>query len=151
MYELIFTLVLIVIGYVFGSIAERKHYKSILQREDRLREVRVISAKVPQVSNGQHCGLVMGSVVVSVDYFKTIVAGLRTLVGGRVSSYESLLDRGRREAILRMQQQAFELGAHYVFNVKMETCRIGENGGKSLGSVEVLAYGTAIKHSEPAA
>jgi uncharacterized protein YbjQ (UPF0145 family) len=47
---------------------------------------------------------VSGSVVVSVDYFKRFLAGLRTLVGGRVTSYETLLDRARREAILRCKE-----------------------------------------------
>ena len=44
--------------------------------------------------------------MVSVDYFKRFLAGLRMIFGGRVSSYESLLDRARREALLRMRLQA---------------------------------------------
>ena len=56
-------------------------------------------------------------------------------------SYESLLDRGRREAMLRMKKQASALGADYVFNVKYETMAVG--GGR-LASIEVLAYGTAL-------
>jgi uncharacterized protein YbjQ (UPF0145 family) len=88
--------------------------------------------------------LVSGNVVISVDYFKTIVAGLRNLVGGNISAYESLLDRARREAILRMQQQAAELDARAVINMKFETSRISGNAGSAVGAVEVLAYGTAL-------
>ena len=58
-----------------------------------------------------HPSMVTGNVVISVDYFKTVVAGLRNLVGGNVNTYETLLDRARREALLRLQQQALELGA----------------------------------------
>jgi len=61
-----------------------------------------------------------------------------------MTSYESLIDRGRREAILRMKQEARKLNADYVFNIKMETSSISKGGGNSIGSVEVLAYGTAV-------
>ena len=41
-----------------------------------------------------HPAWCMGNVVVSVDYFKRFVAHLRMIFGGRVHTYESLLDRG---------------------------------------------------------
>jgi uncharacterized protein YbjQ (UPF0145 family) len=83
-------------------------------------------------------------VVISVDYFKKFVAGLRSIIGGRIASYESLVDRARREAILRMKQEAKKLNADYVFNIKMETSSISKGREDSIGSVEVLAYGTAV-------
>ena len=86
----------------------------------------------------------VGSVVISVDYFKTVVAGLRNLVGGNISAYESLLDRARREAVLRMQEQAVSIGAEAVVNMKFETARVSGNAAQAIGSVEVLAYGTAL-------
>ena len=73
---------------------------------------------------------------------------MRSIVGGRVSSYESLIDRARREAILRMKEQAATLDANYVFNVKMETSSISKGRRNSIGSVEVLAYGTAISKEQ---
>lgn len=133
------------LGYLFGRRNERKHYRSIQAREDELRSLLVLSTKIPPRSMLSHSSeMVSGSVVISVDYFKTVVAALRSLVGGRVGAYESLLDRGRREAILRMQQEAKTLGADAVLNLKLETSRIGDNAGKGLGSIEVLAYGTAM-------
>ena len=89
--------------------------------------------------------LVHGNVVISSDYFKMFVASLRKLVGGRLRSYESLLDRGRREAVLRMKQQAQSLGANQVINVKFETSSISKGAQGNLGSIEVLVYGSAIK------
>ena len=88
--------------------------------------------------------LVTGSTVVSVDYFKRFVAALRNLFGGRVTPYESLLDRARREAVLRMKAEAQALGASLVFNIKYETASISKGGGYTIGSIEVLAYGTAL-------
>ena len=60
--------------------------------------------------------------------------------------YESLLDRGRREAILRMKEQAIAWGGTQIYNVRLETSNIGsQGGGKGLAALEVTAYGTAIR------
>lgn len=143
--NLIIFLLLLTLGYVFGRITERRHYKSIHQREDQLRSLLVMPKKAPPPQYALYeSELVMGNVVISVDYFKTFVAGLRSIFGGRVGAYESLLDRARREAVLRMQEQAQAIGAEAVYNLKFETSRIGQNAGNGLGSVEVLAYGTAL-------
>ena len=88
--------------------------------------------------------LVYGNVVISIDYFKKILAGLRNLFGGTVKSYESLIDRARREALLRMKEMAPE--ADMIVNVRIETAAIGRSANKkSIGSVEAIAYGTAIR------
>lgn len=90
--------------------------------------------------------LVSGSVVISIDFFKKFVAGLRSLFGGRLKAYESLLDRARREAILRMKESALQNNARVIINVRIETASINKNSGRrqGVGSVEVVAYGTAI-------
>jgi uncharacterized protein YbjQ (UPF0145 family) len=84
--------------------------------------------------------------VIAEDYFKRIAAGLRGLVGGRITVYESLLDRGRREAIVRMKQEARQLGATMILNVRLETASLSEErGGRaSMFSAEFIAYGTAL-------
>lgn len=143
--DLIVFLVLLALGFGFGRLAERRHYKRIRAREEALRELVVVPGRVlPRAYVRHESRLVSGNVVISVDYFKTIVAGLRNLVGGRVSVFESLLDRARREAVLRMQDEAHALGADAVFNLKFETSRVSGNARKGVGSVEVLAYGTAL-------
>lgn len=148
MANIIIFLVLLGLGYGFGRLAESRHYRSIRSREDELRSLLVMPEKsIPDAYHNHHSQLVTGSVVISVDYFKTVSAGLRGLFGGRVGAYESLLDRARREAVLRMQQSAAQLGADAVYNLKFETARIGQNAGQGLGSVEVLAYGTALTRS----
>lgn len=146
MIDLIILVTLLALGYGFGSYAESRHYKSIIARENRLRHIPAVTSRFPQMNNNSRdAELVSGSVVISVDYFKRFIAALRNLVGGRVTSYESLVDRARREAILRMKAQAEQLNANIVFNVKLETSSIHKGRGNSIGSVEVLAYGTALK------
>lgn len=145
MYDLIFFLVLLLLGYVFGQRAEKRHFRSIIEREKQLRDILVFSERRIPDEEQQDGTLVCGSVVVSVDFFKRFVAGLRNLVGGRVSAYESLLERARREAILRMKEEARRSGAKSVWNIRLETSSIYKGAQQSIGAVEVLAYGTAVK------
>ncbi len=138
-------LVTLIIGYSFGRIAEKRHYRSIFRREAALSDLIVIACKtLPESAVPPTTEMVLGNVVISVDYFKRFVAGLRMIFGGRVHTYESLLDRGRREALLRMQERAKALGANSIFNVRLETSSISKGARQSVGSVEVLAYGTAV-------
>ncbi len=144
-WQLLLVVLLLVLGYGFGRLAERRHYRSILEREDELNDLIVVACKtLPDSLGTPRTQLVMGSVVVSVDYFKRFVAHLRMIFGGRVHTYESLIDRGRREAILRMQKRAREQGASMIFNMRFETSSISKGSRQSVGSVEVLAYGTAV-------
>lgn len=145
MENIIIFLVLLAIGYGFGRVAELRHFKSIRQREQALQSIPAIATKIPDPTlRPRETQLVAGNVVISVDYFKRFIAGLRNLVGGRVTSYETLLDRARREAILRMKDEANALGASLIFNVKFETSSITKGRKNQVGAVEVYAYGTAF-------
>lgn len=146
MIELIILLVLLSLGYGFGSYREKKHYQSIFEREEEFSRVMVFETKFPADPIRNTGGeLVTGNVVISVDYFKSFVAGLRKLIGGRLRSYETLIDRARREAVLRMKEEADLIGANQIFNVKFETCSISKGAKDRIGSIEVLVYGSAIK------
>ena len=138
---------LLLVGLVFGSAAERRHFSELARREAELRDVLVFNEKRPPADREfRDAALVVGSVVIAEDYFKRIAAALRGLVGGRVTVYESLMDRGRREAILRMKEEARRRGATLVFNVRFETSSLSEDaGGRSpMFSAEFIAYGTAL-------
>lgn len=143
---LLFSVAPVAIGLVSGRIVERRHYASIIERERQRGQVLIFSQRLPPPTlPAPDTRLVTGSMVVSIDYFKRFVAGLRSLVGGRLNTHESLLDRARREALLRMREQAAALGATQVFNVKLETAAIaGRASQQGVGSIEVLAYGTAL-------
>jgi uncharacterized protein YbjQ (UPF0145 family) len=141
-------LFLLVLGYVAGSMAEQNHYKSIRVRELRYRRMPTTNLRRPPVHwKIESVALVAGSTVVSVDYFKRFLAQLRGLVGGRVRAYESLLDRARREAVLRMKEQAAQSGFDAVINVRLESTNIASplRNDKGTAGVEVLAFGTALK------
>lgn len=142
--QLIIFLVLVALGYWSGTIIERKHYDSIKIREQKFLNFPAVTFEknLSKEVNIKEAKLVTGSVVISIDYFKRFLAGLRNLFGGEVTAYESLIDRARREAILRMKEMAGD--ANIIMNFRIETSTIGRRANKSLGSIEVLAYGTAI-------
>ena len=146
--QLIIVIVLIGLGYVVGSIAEKKHYRSIISREAQLLHIPTVSVKnmIEDDVDIIDARMVQGSVVISIDHFKRILASLRNIFGGRVTAYESLIDRARREAILRMKEKS--PNADIVLNIRIETSTIGRsaNSRKSIGSIEAMAYGTAISY-----
>lgn len=151
MIDLIIFLVLLTVGYFSGSYIEKKHFKSIREREEQMRSIQVIGSKrVPERFDKVEPLLVQGSVVISIDYFKKIAAGLRSFFGGRVSSYETLVERARREAVLRMKEQAANWGAQVVFNLRIETASISQGANGQVGAVEVYAYATALKSTKSA-
>ena len=146
--EIIVLIVLLALGYLFGQHAEKKHFKSIIARENASLKLPVVTMKTPPAIR-QHeltAELVTGNAVISIDFFKKFVASLKMLFGGKVTQYESLLDRARREALLRMKEQAELKNAFVVMNTRVETASISKNSKRrnSIGAVEVLAYGTAI-------
>ena len=145
--DLFLFLILLSVGYAAGSWAERRHYKSIIAREQLLLKMAVVTAE-GSFPDGRvkDAHLVTGSVVISIDYFKRLLAILRNIFGGRIKAYESLDDRARREAILRMKEDAEKQGAGMIVNMRLETATIGKNANKKkqVGSVEAIAYGTAI-------
>lgn len=135
---------IILFALVIGSVLEKAHFKSIHEREAQCAHLPSLNTKqVPDNRSITEARLVMGDVVVSIDYFKRFLASLRNIFGGEVKSYASLLDRGRREAILRMKAQCPD--ADLIINMRVETSSISQGAQKQLGSVEVLAYGTAIR------
>lgn len=134
---------LIALGFFMGRHLENAHYRSIHERERQFAQIPALVIKTPpdpeRIESAQ---LVTGSAVISIDYFKRIAAGIRKIFGGEIRVYSSLLDRARREAMLRMKESC--PGAQAFCNIRIETSSISKGQQKTVGSIEVLAYGTAI-------
>lgn len=137
---------LIFIGFAIGGYNEKRHNKSLLERERATRSVQLNNLKKISIPNEEilEQRLAIGGTVVSIDYFKLIIAGIKSLFGGKLRGIESLITRARREAVLRMKEDAIDY--NLIVNVRIETSSISNDiGRRSVGSIEVLAYGTAIK------
>ena len=149
LFGLFFPWFLILLAMITGTLLEKAHFKRIHRREHEHAGLPTLNTKqVPEGHTIAETTLVMGGVVVSIDYFKRFLASLRNIFGGEVKSYGSLVDRGRREAILRMKEQCSDFDL--IINLRIETSSISQGGNKQLGSVEVLAYGTAIRFAKEA-
>lgn len=147
--EWVIFLFLLAVGFFAGRFLERRHYRSIRKREKKLAKVLTFATRFPpNMVMPQDCRLVSGTVVISSDYFKQFVAGLRNLVGGRFRGYETLMDRARREAVLRMKEDAQRAGYYLIVNVKIENTSITGGRQGTTPSFELFAYGTALKPSQ---
>jgi len=138
----------LIVAYFIGNYIEKKHFRSIQKREAENVGFPVVSfATLPDDWNVNRAHLVTGSVVISLDYFKRVIAGLKGLVGGRIKNYEPLLERARREALLRMIEDARSQGYDGIVNVRLETSRLANSSrnGNGVAGVEMLAFGTAVK------
>lgn len=144
--RILFPFLLIVVFMIIGKGIELHHFRRLAEREEVFKDVVITNLRtIPPQLEDRQAFLVIGSAVIATDYFKVFAAGLRNLFGGEVKSYVTLMERARREAILRMLEQAASQGAGIVWNVRYETSTIQGNQRKKPGGVEVIAYGTALK------
>lgn len=144
--SLITFIVLMCIGFFVGRASEAAHLQRLKRAEAELSHIQINTLKhihEPLETGGV---LVTGNMVVAVDYFKKVIAGLQMLFGGNLRMYNSLLSRARREAIVRMLREAEELGADTIYNVRIEFTAIGAQPAQ-IGGAELLAYGTAVKRA----
>lgn len=145
--DLLIAIALLVICYFTGKTREKRHYKSIREREVKLyKQPHINFSKNVNISQPvKNAQLVSASVVIGCDYFKVFLASLRNIFGGNVSAYESVLDRGRREAILRIRESAYRMRADLVMNIKIETVMLSE---QTMSQVCITAYGTAVEYDK---
>lgn len=135
---LIFIALLIVVCGTIGAVMERRHL-SDLDRREAANQVAVTNLRHP--SFGADGRIVSGSVVLSTNYWTRLQFAFRSIVGGEVRTYQRLLDRARREAMLRMVSEADRVGATTIVNVRVDTSMISP----TLQVSEVIAYGTAVR------
>ena len=131
---------LLLIGFIFGTVAQHNHIADLERREAELGDV--VLTTLPH-ADGRRGELVTGSTVVAYDFFRRIAVGLRKLIGGRFKMHEKMMMRARREAILRMAKDAQGRGAVAVHNIRLISSNLGDSGA-AMGGCEVLSYGTAI-------
>jgi len=137
-----------VVSGIVGAVIGRRHYRSIREREAATIGLPAVTWRTDNSGRAVAAArLVTASVVISHDNFKRFLAQLRKIFGGRLRSYESLLDRARREAVLRLKEQCPD--AHIVLNLRLDTANIASTQGKKgIGAIEVVASGTAVRYAD---
>jgi uncharacterized protein YbjQ (UPF0145 family) len=94
---------------------------------------------VPQKEIIEVLGIARGSTVRARNIGRDIFAGLKSIIGGEIDEYTKLQAQSREQALQRLIQDANDLGADAVVNVRFNTSQIMK------GASEMLAYGTAVK------
>ena len=94
---------------------------------------------VPGKTVAEHFGLVSGSTVRAKHVGRDIMAGLKNIVGGELKGYTELLHDSRQQATDRMIEQAVQLGANAIVNVRFATSAVSQ------GASELYVYGTAVR------
>lgn len=84
-------------------------------------------------------GIVKGTTVQSKNFGKDFMSAMKTLVGGEIIDYTNMLNEARQLAMKRMVDEALELGADAVINVRLSSSSMMQ------GAAEVVVYGTAVK------
>lgn len=83
-------------------------------------------------------GVVSGSTVRAKHAGRDIMASIKNIFGGELAGYTELLSESRDQALERMQQQAKQLGANAIVNVRFSTSSV------AAGAAEIYVYGTAV-------
>jgi uncharacterized protein YbjQ (UPF0145 family) len=83
--------------------------------------------------------LVKGSTIQSKHLGKDIMSGLKTLVGGELSSYNEMMNEARAIATKRMVDEAELLKADGIVNIRYASSAVMQ------GAAEVIVYGTAVR------
>jgi uncharacterized protein YbjQ (UPF0145 family) len=84
-------------------------------------------------------GEVFGIAVRSRGVVGNFLAGLKTIVGGEITQYTSMLQQARQHAIERMTEEARLRGADAIVMMRFDSGEIAQ------GITEIVAYGTAVK------
>ncbi|MDE5938954.1 MAG: YbjQ family protein [Lachnospiraceae bacterium] len=85
-------------------------------------------------------GIVKGNIVQTKNFGRDFMAGIKTLVGGEVKEYTDMLNQARQIAVKRMVDEAMEMGADAIVNVRYASSALMQ------GAAEMIAYGTAVKY-----
>ncbi|MDH3525380.1 MAG: YbjQ family protein [Acidobacteriota bacterium] len=83
-------------------------------------------------------GLVRGNTIRARHLGRDIMAVFRNVVGGEVSEYTKLFAEAREQSLDRMVEEAAELGANAIVEVRFTTSEVRS------AAAELLAYGTAV-------
>lgn len=99
----------------------------------------ITTTEIIPSKNYEIIDLVEGNTIQSVHFGKDLLSGLKTLVGGELTSYNEMMSKARKLATQRMIDQANELGADAIICMRYCSSEVTQ------GAAEILAYGTAVK------
>ena len=124
-----------------GSMMEGENIEKV-QKNTRIADGALILTNIESIPGKkivEHFGLVSGSTIRAKHIGRDVMASLKNLVGGELKGYTELLTDSRRQAVDRMTDQAQQLGANAIVNIRFSTSSVAQ------GAAELYAYGTAVR------
>jgi uncharacterized protein YbjQ (UPF0145 family) len=97
------------------------------------------TSEIPGKKITKVLGVVKGNTIRARNVGRDVMAGFKNIVGGEIKSYTQMTTQAREEAFNRMVNDAVELKADAIINIRYATSMIMQ------GAAEMLAYGTAVK------
>jgi len=97
------------------------------------------TSEIPGKKVTQILGVVKGNTIRARHIGRDIAAGFKALIGGEIKSYTEMTLQAREEAFNRMINEAVDMGADAVINIRFTTSVVMQS------AAEMLAYGTAVK------
>ena len=99
------------------------------------------SDQIPGREIVSNLGLVQGHTIYAIWIGKDLSSIIRLILGGELLEYTDMMGKARKIATMRMVEEAKDLGADAVINIRFMTTSV-------IGSAaELLAYGTAVQLS----
>ena len=89
----------------------------------------------------EYLGIVSGETIIGTNIIKDFFAGVRDIIGGRSSSYESVLREAKESSLKEIEEKAIALGANAVVGVDLDYETMGPKGGMLM----VPSSGTGVK------
>ena len=138
----VFAVPLVVCGMIIGRSVEKNHFAELDQKEAANRDFLVTNLKTfPLAAAGvQDPAIVMSEVVIGSDYLKSWLAGWRGIFGGEIKSLQTLQVRAKREAIVRLIDQARQQGFNAICNLRVNSANI-TGVAKSKNSLQMKITG----------
>ena len=101
--------------------------------------MKLVSIETIPGQNFEVLGIVKGTIVNSKNIGKDIMSGLKTIVGGEITSYTEMLNEARQIATKRMVDEAEAMVADAIVGVRYGSSAVMQ------GAAEIIAFGTAVK------
>ena len=88
----------------------------------------------------EYRGVVTGESIIGANIVKDFLAGIRDFIGGRSSSYESVLREAKDTALREMSERAETLGCNAIVGIDLDYETVGSSGSMLM----VTCSGTAV-------
>lgn len=147
------TIVFPTLSWAIGNWYQNRLMNALLENEKRggrmLQSDKHLSTSSPMTSmSADSSTLLHVSICVGPSWGQIFFMWFKSLFGGRLHSYDVVLDYGRREVLLRLNQQAKALGCSSMVNIRIETSTVSfarNNNSSKTSSVEFLAFATGLR------